>query len=228
MKILEWIVRNEQQFEEISNLFKSNVLPNKEKICKIYKNIYLASGSWVFNNTSEVNININFFQKILNLAPREVEIGTLLTADVYSIDLLDVYSENVYKYFEILNDFFISNRKENILVVCAAGISRSSAIVLAYLLKQKFTLRNAINFLLNKRTQIRPNNGFLLQLMVYEHSLQINQLEPLDFNSFDHLFSILPEYESFVEKERKLNNTAVKIRKNDEWERLYYLGFRKK
>lgn len=228
MEIHDWLIRIKQQFEEISKLFKPNVLSQKEKISRIYKNIYLASGSWVFNITSEVNINMKNFQKILNLAPQEVEIDSMLTADVYSIDLLDVYNENVYKYFESLNDFFISNEKENILVICAAGISRSATIVLAYLLKQKFTLRNAINFLLNKRPQIRPNNGFLLQLIVYENRLQINQLEPLDLNSLDQLFSILPEYESFAEKEKKSNNEAVLLRRNDEWERLYYLGFKKK
>lgn len=216
-------IRLKQKFEEISKLFKPNVLSHKEKISKIYKNIHLASGSWIFNNTSKVNINK--FQKILNLAPQEVEIGLMQNADVFSIDLLDVYNENIYKYFETLNEFFISNEKENILVLCAAGISRSSTIVLAYLLKQRFTLCNAINFLLSKRAQIRPNNGFLLQLIVYENNLQINQLESLELNFLDQIFTILPEYKSFSEK--ILNNKAVTIRKNDEWERLYYLGFKK-
>lgn len=223
MKLLDYTIRLNHQFEEISKLFKPDVLPHGEKISKIYKNIYIASGSWAFSDISKVNISTNFFQKILNLAPQEVEIGQMPTTDVYSIDLLDIYSENIYKYFETLNEFFVSNQTENILVTCGAGISRSAAVVLAHLLKQKFTLHNAINLMLSTRPQIRPNNGFLLQLLAYEINLQRNELEPLDLKSLDNLLSILPEYE------KKTNKKAVIIiRKNDEWEKLYYLGFRKK
>lgn len=228
MKMNDCLTKLKPRLEEIVTSFKPDVFPCREKICKVYKNVYLTSGSWAFNNTSKVNLCINKFQKIINLAPREVKIDSLLNTDVYSIDLCDVCNENIYRYFETLNDLFMLNNTENILIVCAAGISRSPTIVLAYLLKQKFTLRNAINFLLHKRPQIRPNNGFLLQLIAYEINLQINQLESLDLNTLDQLFSILPEYDSFVARERKSNNETLILRKNDEWERLYYLGFRKK
>lgn len=153
------------QFDEIRNLFDPISLWYKEKISRIYKNVYLASGSWIFNKKSKVNINIEHFQLILNLAPQEVKINPLPGADVFSIDLQDIYYENIYMYFETLNHLFMHRKSENILVVCAAGISRSTTVVLAYLLKQKFTLRNAISFLLQKRPQIRPNDGFLLQLI---------------------------------------------------------------
>lgn len=199
------------RFQETIKLFKAtDNLARKEKIVKIYNNIYIAAGAWVFNNTSELNIGIQHFQKIINLAPQEVEIAPLLTADVYSIDLLDVYDEYIYKYFDTLNELFALNKRENILIICAAGISRSPTIVLAYLLKQKFTLHNAINFLLSKRGQIRPNNGFLLQLIAYENSFRQNQqIMPLDLNSFDHILSILPEHVSFAVKEKKAINKAI-------------------
>lgn len=55
----------------------------------------------------------------------------------------------------------------------------------------------------------------------------MNQLELLDLKSLDILISILPKCESLADKEKKLKNKIEIIRKNDEWERLYYLGFRK-
>lgn len=227
MQVCNCVNFKQQQLNEITDSFKFKRFSHREKISKVHKNIYIGSGSWIFNNASKVNICLTKFQKIINLASQEVEIGQLMTADVYSIDLHDIFSENIYKYFETLNEMFTNNRNENILVVCAAGISRSATIVLAYLLKQKFTLRNAIRFLLHKRPQIRPNNGFLLQLMAYENNLQKNQLEPLDLNCLEQLLSILPEYESFAHIERKANNKSLILHKNDEWGRLYYLGFRK-
>lgn len=134
-------VLHKQQFDEIIKLFTSNALVyNKEKIIKVYKNIYMGAGSWIFDKNTKLNINIEFFQKIINLAPQEVEISTLSTADIFSIDLCDDYDENIYKYFEKLNEIFELNSNESILIVCAAGISRSSTIALAYLLKQKVRL----------------------------------------------------------------------------------------
>lgn len=111
MEMCDLLVRLKQRFGEISKLFKPSVLLQKEKISRIYKNIYLASGSWIFNKDTDVNICMKKFQKILNLAPCEVEIDSLLTCDVYSIDLLDVCNENLIKYFETLNDFFYLERK---------------------------------------------------------------------------------------------------------------------
>ncbi|CAF3827500.1 unnamed protein product, partial [Rotaria magnacalcarata] len=55
---------------------------------------------------------------------------------------------------------------------CAAGISRSATIVLAYLMKYHHnTLKEAFFFLIEKRPQIWPNEGFLLQLLRYETEL---------------------------------------------------------
>ncbi|CAF1443884.1 unnamed protein product, partial [Didymodactylos carnosus] len=58
-------------------------------------------------------------------------------------------------------------------VHCQMGISRSSTIVLAYLMKYHHdTLFKAYDFLLDKRRQASPNHGFLLQLIRYEQELR--------------------------------------------------------
>ncbi len=51
-------------------------------------------------------------------------------------------------------------------------MSRSATIVLAYLMKYHHnTLKEAYSYLVEKRPQIWPNEGFLLQLIRYENDL---------------------------------------------------------
>ncbi|CAF3493530.1 unnamed protein product [Rotaria socialis] len=75
---------------------------------------------------------------------------------------------------EVLHELDIQHilNNENVLVHCQAGISRSSAIVLAYLLKyQQKTLLAAYGYLTERRHLAEPNGCFLLQLIRYEKEL---------------------------------------------------------
>ena len=55
------------------------------------------------------------------------------------------------------------------LVHCKYGISRSVAFIIAYLIKYlKFSADSALEFLLKKRSKIKPNDGFMDQLREYE------------------------------------------------------------
>ncbi|CAG9333273.1 unnamed protein product [Blepharisma stoltei] len=52
-----------------------------------------------------------------------------------------------------------------VFVHCAAGISRSSSIIVAYLMaKHKLPFEDAYNWVKSKRSMARPNNGFQRQL----------------------------------------------------------------
>jgi len=80
---------------------------------------------------------------------------------------------NIMQYFERTNRFIarcIAN-KEAVLVHCGEGVSRSTTIILAYLLHEKWTLKNAILHVRSKRSVINPNNGFMRQLITYEKDL---------------------------------------------------------
>ncbi|CAF3011396.1 unnamed protein product [Rotaria socialis] len=75
---------------------------------------------------------------------------------------------------EVLHELDIQHilNNENVLVHCQAGFSRSSAIVLAYLLKyQQKTLLAAYGYLTERRRLAEPNGCFLLQLIRYEKEL---------------------------------------------------------
>lgn len=58
---------------------------------------------------------------------------------------------------------YIENRIRdgNIFIHCYAGISRSSSIVIAYLIiKKKYSYKDAYNLVKSKRPCVRPNKGF--------------------------------------------------------------------
>lgn len=59
------------------------------------------------------------------------------------------------------------------LVHCNAGVSRSAALCLAYLMKHRsVTLLEAHRWLKSCRPIVRPNNGFWRQLILYEKELR--------------------------------------------------------
>lgn len=59
-----------------------------------------------------------------------------------------------------------------ILVHCNLGVSRSSTIVISYLMKSRqWTLKVAHDYVRDRRTCIRPNRGFLQQLSDWEQSI---------------------------------------------------------
>mmetsp|Transcript_16025 Transcript_16025/g.15745 ORF Transcript_16025/g.15745 Transcript_16025/m.15745 type:complete len:108 (-) Transcript_16025:18-341(-) len=59
-----------------------------------------------------------------------------------------------------------------ILVHCAAGRSRSGAMMTAYsMLRDKIKLEDALNLVKSKRPKVDPNWGFLKQLKEFEEEL---------------------------------------------------------
>ena len=101
--------------------------------------------------------------------------------DYMNIDIYDHDDENMYQHFESSFKFIdkaISN-KENVLVHCKYGISRSATIVISYII-QKFNYRTheAMAFVSSKRSIINPNNGFIKQLNELDLRVSSHFLEP--------------------------------------------------
>eukprot|EP01102_Stenamoeba_stenopodia_P021960 TRINITY_DN8987_c0_g1_i1.p1 TRINITY_DN8987_c0_g1~~TRINITY_DN8987_c0_g1_i1.p1 ORF type:complete len:194 (-),score=20.41 TRINITY_DN8987_c0_g1_i1:65-646(-) len=86
------------------------------------------------------------------------------------IKLLDDQLARISEHFEVATSFIheaISN-DGCVLVHCDAGVSRSSTLVLAYLIKHhQMSLTEAHKLVKSKRDLIAPNLGFLLQLQLY-------------------------------------------------------------
>ena len=67
----------------------------------------------------------------------------------------------------------LTKYNKSVLVHCMAGVSRSSSIVMAYLIRyENMTLEEAYQHVKAKRPQVQPNDGFWAQLTNYEAQCQ--------------------------------------------------------
>ena len=88
-----------------------------------------------------------------------------------SIDVDDDFRTNIICHFKECILFI--EGKDKIFVHCAAGMSRSPTIVIAYIMwKRKLRLNEAIKFVKEKRSIISPNDNFMNQLktLIDEHA----------------------------------------------------------
>jgi protein-tyrosine phosphatase len=80
------------------------------------------------------------------------------------------------KAFEFIDDVCASGGR--VLVHCFKGVSRSAAVVCAYLIVRKnLTLAEALDLVRAARRSVAPNQGFLRQLRAMEEQLRLAQLE---------------------------------------------------
>jgi len=94
-----------------------------------------------------------------------------LKFEYMEIPVEDEPDENLLPYFEACIEFIDSglSKKQAVLVHCAAGVSRSSTVVIAYLMRtQNMSFSDALSFVTDKRPIISPNQGFVKQLKLYE------------------------------------------------------------
>lgn len=93
---------------------------------------------------------------------------------VYRIE--DEEDEDIRSLFEPSIEFInkgLTTPNATVIVHCYAGISRSSSIILAYLMSEKkMSLINAHTYLKSKRRIIEPNDEFWSMLEDYESELQ--------------------------------------------------------
>ncbi|GAA6075605.1 dual specificity protein phosphatase 14 isoform X1 [Tachysurus ichikawai] len=84
----------------------------------------------------------------------------------------DLPSARLSEHFDRVAARIHNNQAGGTLVHCAAGMSRSPALVMAYLMKYKgVTLCQAHNWVRQSRPSIRLNAGFWDQLLDYEKRL---------------------------------------------------------
>ena len=87
-----------------------------------------------------------------------------------SIDVDDDFRTNIICHFKECISFI--EGKDKIFIHCAAGMSRSPTIVIAYIMwKRKLRLNEAIKFVKEKRSIISPNDNFMNQLKIFEELL---------------------------------------------------------
>merc|ERR1712154_287154 len=91
------------------------------------------------------------------------------------ISLQDIQSAPIEKHFDSATIFIhdaLLNKNNRVLVHCQMGISRSTTITIAYLIKaKKYTLHDAYKLCQQSRPRIRPNDGFYQRLVEFESTV---------------------------------------------------------
>ncbi|KAF8766802.1 Dual specificity phosphatase DUPD1 like protein [Argiope bruennichi] len=98
------------------------------------------------------------------------------------IQAIDDATFPIFEYFRAACDYIVkslsASPEANVAVISKSGKSRCTAIVIAYLMiKKSYTLREAVQELKRKRA-IRPNLGFMIQLIQLERKLRSKSKKP--------------------------------------------------
>ena len=73
---------------------------------------------------------------------------------------------------DAMHAYIEENPQKNIFVHCFMGSSRSATIIIAYLIKyHKYGLRDALNYVKEKREVVNLNQDFFKQLRQFEDAL---------------------------------------------------------
>lgn len=83
----------------------------------------------------------------------------------HCLDLLDLPESDIFDAANLCVEIIESNPGEHVLVHCNAGVSRSPAVVIAYLiLARNMTYEDAYEKVRSARQCAKPNEGFVRQL----------------------------------------------------------------
>lgn len=144
--------------------FKTHQISHPSKICDY---IYLGSYQNAINQLELKKLQIKFILNCAHECPntpiKNIRYKHIKLYDDPHCDL----SQHFSAAFSFINEAI--NSKSNILIHCAMGVSRSSAILIAYLMKhQRMSFQDAYWFVKKRRSIIFPNFGFMTQLTEYE------------------------------------------------------------
>lgn len=134
-----------------------------ESFHQVEKGLFIGNASAANNLSLLKKLNISHIVNLSGYEPRYPDQFFYL-----NIEISDSPRSNLKRYFDVTNYLINSVIKcgSNILVHCAAGISRSASIVIVYLLFSHpgWTPKKAFEFLKSKRSIVNPNPGFEAQI----------------------------------------------------------------
>ena len=152
----------------------------EDDISQITNTIYLGNIDAAFNKKKLKQIGIKKILTVMEAFGNHYNSNEFIHK---SIDVEDNYQTNIIRYFK--DCFLFIEGKDKIFVHCAAGMSRSPTIVIAYIMwKNKLSLNKAIKFVKEKRPLISPNDNFMNQLKIFEELLIKNNynIDNIKFN----------------------------------------------
>ena len=157
--------------EIITNKLKEHLQTNH--ITEIIDKIYIGS---YFNAKNEEELEKNNIKYILNCAS---ECKNIFKNKIkyFNLDIKDQNDFPIQNYFDKGIQFIeesLNNNDGNILIHCTQGKSRSTTLLMAYLIKcKKENTNSAYKIVKSKRQLTMPNLGFMNKLREFEKSIII-------------------------------------------------------
>ena len=151
-------VRLQNPTRILPNLYLSSQTPAKNfTLLKQLHIRYILNLTGFKSNTNELRFELHY--------PPEFTTLHIPIADEMDVNILDHF-EQALRFISRCIDH---NDPNSILVHCEAGISRSSTIVIAYLMQyHHHSLKSAYEFVQQRKNNIDPNINFFKQLIEFE------------------------------------------------------------
>ncbi|XP_004640236.1 dual specificity protein phosphatase 18-like isoform X1 [Octodon degus] len=144
--------------------------PSVSGLSQITKSLYISSGAAANNklllSSNQITTVINVSMEVVNTFYENIQ--------YMHVPVTDAPISCLYDFFDPIADRIhsVEMKEGRTLLHCAAGVSRSAALCLAYLMKyHAMSLLDAHTWTKSCRPIIRPNNGFWEQLIHYEFQL---------------------------------------------------------
>ncbi|CAL9152265.1 unnamed protein product [Musa hybrid cultivar] len=180
---MPYLVRDRLFFGDITAA--AEVLKNgSPEITHVLSLLSSASISFFSDWRSEISIPTEEIRKVFagadgsprkSLAPGKLvysleRAGPELKLVRMAVPLRDTEDENLLDHLDVCLDFIDQGRKEGgVLVHCFAGVSRSAAVIIAYLMRTEHkSMEDALESLREICESVSPNDGFLDQLSLFE------------------------------------------------------------
>ena len=129
-------------------------------------NLYIGNIYSALNEKMQRELHI---KHIINLSSYDIN-NSNRDIDILDIDILDSVDSNMKPHFDDCYRYIDNGLKTgNVLVNCFAGVSRSSTIVLYFLMrKYNMDLKEALKTMYLTRDIVNPNPSFMINLIDYE------------------------------------------------------------
>jgi len=149
----------------------------------IINNLYLGSLQCVSNEYVYECLNIDTIFTVMN-EHRTIYKKENMTHVTHNISDIVGCGIDVKKINNIVDELHeILKYNDGCIVHCFLGVSRSSTIIIAYIMKyQNMCFLDAYTYVLKKRPIINPNDGFIELLKVYEKFLITQTVQSLKSN----------------------------------------------
>lgn len=131
-------------------------------------------GNWAAAQDTTLLCQNNITSVLTVAAQISIKYDTDIIPHHMEVPAIDIPDFKLDKFFDDCFDWIHQQRLagRNVLVHCAAGVSRSSTIVIGYLMRtERWDLAKTVKLVKGKRPCVSPNTGFFTQLENYERKL---------------------------------------------------------